>query len=581
MPKPVHHAFCAPPPLCERVTLMNRQPTLRTAFATCARRGQLIAVRRSRPGPPHGRLRWCVSRFSVGGDMQFTRGRLVPIILSAFLALPALLAAQAPVTITGKVTSDAGQPLGQVEVAIATIGLGALSKDDGRYTIVVPGARVSGQTVTMAARRLGYKSQSAQVTLTAGGVTHDFVLAANPLQLGEVVVTGAGTSTSAEKLGSVRNSVPSDLIQKAGETNVVQSLAAKAPNVTVLQQSGDPGAGSFINIRGVNSILGPNQPLMVIDGVPMDNSSFSTSNFNRLDDGGTGFAGFGQTEGTVVSNRAVDLNPNDIESVEILKGPAAGAIYGARAAAGVVLITTKSGRSGPTHFTFRSSTSFNDINHTYPLQTLYGQGTNGIHADTTLGGACDVSGTSSCARSWGPPIPAGAAVFDHANEIYHVGHTLDDGFTVSGGNDRTTFYLSGDYNHDQGVIVGPNNVSNRSTVRVKASHRVIDNVKLGADLSLADTRSNYITRGNNTNGIQLGDLRTPPDFDNMPYLVQTIAGPQERGYRFQHPNDGTLLDDRTFDNPFWTAFQQLNSANVGRVYGNINAEYLAVAWFEG
>jgi len=506
--------------------------------------------------------------------------RSVSAAAGLWLSVASRMLAQEPVTLTGKVTSDAGQPLAQVEVAIPSMGLGGLSRDDGSFTVVVPGARVSGQTVTVVARRLGYKSQSAQVTMTSGGVTHDFVLTANPLQLGEVVVTGAGTSAAANALGNVRNNVAADQIERASETNMVEALAGKAPNVTVVQQSGDPGAGSFINIRGISTILGSNQPLFVIDGVPADNSTFSTSNFNAPDDAGGTLAMAGQGEGTVATNRGADINPNDIESVEILKGPAAGAIYGARAAAGVVLITTKSGRSGPTHFTFRSSTSFNDINHTYPLQTLCGQGTNGIHADTTLGGACDVSGTSSCARSWGPPIPAGAAVFDHANEIYHVGHTLDDGFTVSGGNDRTTFYLSGDYNHDQGVIVGPNNVSNRSTVRVKASHRVIDNVKLGADLSFADTRSNYIQRGNNTNGIQLGDLRTPPDFDNMPYLVQTIAGPQERGYRFQHPNDGTLLDDRTFDNPFWTAFQQLNSANVGRVYGNINAEYLPVAWLK-
>ncbi|HET7296601.1 MAG TPA: TonB-dependent receptor plug domain-containing protein, partial [Gemmatimonadales bacterium] len=218
--------------------------------------------------------------------MQARNSRLVPIILGAFLALPALLAAQEPVTITGKVTSDAGQALAQVEVAIPTMGLGALSKDDGGYVVVVPGARVSGQTVTLVARRLGYKSQSAQVTLTAGGVTHDFVLAANPLQLGEVVVTGAGTATATEKLGNVRNNVSSDLIQKAGETNMVEALAGKAPNVTVVQQSGDPGASSFINIRGINSILGGNQPLIVLDGVPLDNSTFSTSNFNAPDDNG-------------------------------------------------------------------------------------------------------------------------------------------------------------------------------------------------------------------------------------------------------------------------------------------------------
>src|SRR5256886_12812255 len=141
--------------------------------------------------------------------------------LSRFWPAPAIASlvaarayAQGPVTITGKVTSDAGLPLGQVEVALPTLGLGALSKDDGSYTLAVPGARVSGQTVTLLARRLGYKSQSAQVALAAGGVSHDFVLAANPLQLGEVVVTGAGTATETEKLGNVRNNVSSEAIQK-------------------------------------------------------------------------------------------------------------------------------------------------------------------------------------------------------------------------------------------------------------------------------------------------------------------------------------------------------------------------------
>src|SRR2546430_3037546 len=539
-------------------------------------------------GPPDRRRRVCVSHYLAGGDMQFTPRRFFSFILSAFLALPALLApygstglaAQGPVTITGKVTSDAGQSLGQVEVAIPTMGLGALSKDDGGYTLVVPSARVSGQTVTMVARRLGYKSQSAQVTLAAGGVTHDFVLAATPLQLGEVVVTGAGTTSEAGKRGNVRNNVWSDLIQKAGEVNMVQALAAKAPSVTVLQQSGDPGASSFINIRGINSLLGANQPLFVVDGVPIDNSTFSTSNFNAPDDGGGTLAQFGQTEGTVSSNRASDLNPNDIESVEILKGPSASAIYGSRAAFGVVLITTKSGRPGPTHFSFRSSTAFDDLNHTYPLQTSFGQGLFGVHADTTIGGGCDTPGTSTCARSWGPPIPAGATVYDHANEIYRVGRTLSNGFSVSGGNDRTTFYLSGENAYQQGVILGPNNYFSRSTVRFKGSHRIIDNLKLGADLSFADTRGKYIQRGNNTNGIQLGDLRTPPDFNNFPYAVQTGVGLQQRSFRFQHPNDGSLFDERAFDNPLWTIFQQDNSSKLGRVYGNVNAEYLPVSWLK-
>src|SRR3989442_15315620 len=129
----------------------------------------------------------------------------------------------------------------------------------------------------------------------------------------------------------------------------------------------------------------------------MYNAAFSSSNVNGPGDSGGSLAQVGQTEGTVSTNRAADINPNDSESVEILKGPAASAIYGARAAAGVVLIPTKSGRSGPTHFTFRSSTSFNDLNHSYPLQTSFGQGLFGVHADTSVGGGCDTPGTSTCA----------------------------------------------------------------------------------------------------------------------------------------------------------------------------------------
>src|SRR5689334_25028534 len=140
--------------------------------------------------------------------------RSVCAAAALWLSVTSRALAQEPVTITGKVAGDGGQALGQVEIAIPSMGLGGLTRDDGSFAIVVPGARVSGQTVTLVARRLGYKSQSAQVTLASGGVTHDFVLAANPLQLGEVVVTGAGTSAAANALGSVRNNVAADQIDK-------------------------------------------------------------------------------------------------------------------------------------------------------------------------------------------------------------------------------------------------------------------------------------------------------------------------------------------------------------------------------
>ena len=251
-------------------------------------------------------------------------------------------------------------------------------------------------------------------------------------------MTGAGTVTEAQKLGSVRNRIDSTMVRASNESNVVQALAGKAPNVEVTQQSGDPGASSFRRIRGTRTLSGNGQPLFVVDGVPIDNSSFSTSNFNLNDD-----LGVGQTDGTVHENRASDLNPNDIESVEILKGAAAGAIYGARAGQGVILITTKSGRAGPTRFSLLSSVSFDDLNNRYPLQTSFGEGVGGVAPDTTAGGDCDDPGSGSiCSRSWGPALAPGSRVFDHSNEAYRTGHVVENSLTISGGNDRTTFFLS-------------------------------------------------------------------------------------------------------------------------------------------
>src|SRR2546427_5706030 len=245
-----------------------------------------------------------------------------------------------------------------------------ITKDNGTYNIVIPAARVTGQRVTISARVLGYKPLSAEITLEAGGtVTRDFSLVPNPLQLGEVVVTGAGTATEVQKLGTVRNNVDSTLIQRSNENNLIEALAGKAPNVEVVGQSGDPGASSFIRIRGPKTIRGTGQPLIVVDGTPIDNTTNATESL---------------LAGTASPNRASDLNPEDIANVEILKGAAEGAIYGSRAGQGVVLITTKGGSPGPTRYSLRSTTRIDKVNQRVPLQTDYGQGTGGVAA--TCGG---------------------------------------------------------------------------------------------------------------------------------------------------------------------------------------------------
>ena len=480
--------------------------------------------------------------------------------------LPTVAVAQESANLTGHVTGEGGVALTGAAVTIPELGLGAISRDDGSYSIAIPAARVNRQAVTVTARRVGYRPKSARVTINPGALTQDFALESNPLQLGEVVVTGAGTTTEVEKLGNVRNAVAPELIVKSNESNVVQALAGKAPNVQISQSAGDPGAGSMITIRGLRTINGDVQPLFVVDGVPVNNSTFSTTNFNPIDAGSTTGVGGqdvgGQLEGTSAPNHMIDINPADIESVEILKGAAAAAIYGARAANGVILITTKRGRSGQTRYSLRSSGSNDEITKVYPLQRKFGQGQNGKSALIT--------------RSWGPLLSGSS--YDHANEAFDTGHILDNTITVSGGNDRTTFYLSGNYNHNEGVFVGPNNFFNRATTRLNASHHLSDGFTVGGNFSFADTRGHMTQRGNNVNGLLLGLFRTPPDFNNMPWLDPSTG--LHRSYMVPEATLETAGQTRIFNNPFFTLYQELNDQKANRAFGNINAEYIVNNWLK-
>ena len=501
--------------------------------------------------------------------------------LLAFLALAATAASAQQATISGRVTSDAGTPLASASVFLDGMSIGTITRDDGRYSLVVPAARINGQTASLVARLIGFKSVAFPVTLANGAITHDFVLATNPLRLGEIVITGTGTSSAAEKLGNVRNHVDSTAITRSNESNVVESLAGKAPNVEVTEASGEPGAGSYIRIRGTRSLAsGNSQPLFVVDGVPIDNSSVSTTNFNPND----GLLS-GEIEGTAQANRASDINPNDIENIEILKGAAAGALYGARAGQGVILITTKSGKTGATRYSAQSKLSFDNVTKDYPLQTTWGQGYYNESPGVIASGdpnnpdptACDNISNANCRYSWGPDLKAsGAKVYDHANEAYVTGHTTDNNLTVSGGSDRTSFFLSGAYLYDRGVFEGPNNNYQRSTVRLKATQRITDKIDVGGNVSFADARGNYVERGNTTDGLQLGLLRTPPDWNNMPYKNEN----GQITFRFQHPQFSDVTSDRGWNNPFWTLNEGIHNSQLGRAFGNLNGNYDAAEWLK-
>ncbi|MEO6525115.1 MAG: SusC/RagA family TonB-linked outer membrane protein [Gemmatimonadaceae bacterium] len=474
----------------------------------------------------------------------------------AVLLLPA--AAHAQVIISGLVSSEAGARVSNASVVLEGLQLGARTGEDGRYTFTVPAARVSGQSAKLSVRAVGYRPQSTSIGLQSGTISRDFSLVVSPFQLSEVVVTGAGTATTVERLGTVRTRVDTAALVRATEPNVSAALAGKAPGIDVQQQSGDPGASTKVIIRGLNTINGSGNPLYVVDGTPINNQTLFTS---------------GSTTGTVAPNRAYDLNPEDIESIEVLKSAAAAAVYGARGSQGVILITTKKGRAGATRYSLRSTLTNDQVTRVPALQQKYDQGSFGNTqswlTNKTLGAALP-------GGSFGAAITAGTPIIDQSRAMFEDGRLFDNVLQVSGGNDRTVFFLSGGSSNQDGMIVGNKDYYRRNTARVNASHRVTDALQVAANASYIDSRGGFVQRGSNVSGITLGGWRSPPTYDNRRFIDS--ATNSQASYRRPYPLATQSTTSRVYDNPFWVIDRQQNTSLVGRSLGNVNLAYTPAEW---
>ncbi|HMG70955.1 MAG TPA: SusC/RagA family TonB-linked outer membrane protein [Gemmatimonadaceae bacterium] len=495
-----------------------------------------------------------------------TVGKFVAAI-AALVCAATTVSAQTGTTISGTVTNEQGTPLPGATVLIQGTATGAHTDDAGRYVIVVPADRANGQAGVLIARVIGYSARQVPIVLAAGStISQNFSLVVNPLNLDAVLVTGAGTSTTRERLTTTINSVDSTALRRAANPqNVVSALAAQAPNVEVRTQSGEPGASASIKIRGAASLSGTNQPLFVVDGQPIDNQTFSSQSMAT----GSG-SNSGGDASTVAPNRASDINPADIESIQILKSSAAAAIYGARAANGVVLITTKSGTPGATKYTISSTETFDKVNMPDVLQHTFVQGTGNVAA--TCGGPdCSVN-----RLSWGPAATPGTSLFDHSNELFDTGITADNNLQVSGGNDRTTFYASGGLMNQNGYLKGPNNKYNRATIRLKGTQQVSSKLKIGGNLSYVDTRGKFVQKGSNLSGVMLGALRTPPNFDNEDsYLPNGL----QRPYRFPNATSLASLQSAVYyDNPFFVLDNPGNQSELGRSVSNLTVDWTPLEW---
>jgi len=478
---------------------------------------------------------------------------------AALVFMPAWARAQEQsVTVSGRVTNESGEPLRAANVSIPLLNLVVYVGADGSYRLVVPGARAQSQQVNLSARMIGYQSRTIPIRLTPGtAITQNFTLPADPLRLQEVVVTGAGTESLVERLGTARASVQGDEVEKANQPNIVTALAGKVPNVLTNQASGDAGSSTAIQIRGAKS-FGTSQPVFIIDGVPVSNATRG-----------------GVLSGAPSQNRIADINPEDIESIEILKGAAATSIYGASAgSAGAILITTKRGHLGATQYSLRTTMQADQPIKTVPVQRQFGVGSGGVSSNCVTVN-CSISANFF---SWGPQIAAGTPTYDHAKEIYETGRIMDNTLSVSGGSERTTFYLSGGQLDHDGFIVGNKDYLKRYTVRFNGSHQLLDNLNIGASGSYVQTLGSGVDRGNSINGLTLNAQRQPPDFNAQQYL-DPVTG-LHRSWRFPNPGATAFTTSRGFDNPFYAINEDALTSQTGRYFGNINTNWRPISWVQ-
>jgi TonB-linked SusC/RagA family outer membrane protein len=454
--------------------------------------------------------------------------------------------AQESIQVKGLVTDEDGKPLAAANVSINELGIGSATDVNGLYSFIVPAAKIREASVTLRVSYMGYRSQEVQISLEGREITRNFELEVDVLRMNEIVVTGFGPGIEKEKLGVTIAKVSGSDIVGSDEGNVVSAMHGKIANVEVTASSGEPGASSYIRIRGANSITGGTQPLFVVDGSPISNDQYFSDNTLGHD-------------GVSEMNRASDINPEDIQSIEILKGPAASAIYGSRAANGVVLVTTKKGRPGRVRLSYKMSYSWDQVNKTAPLQTRWGQGVDGEYIE-------------EMPWSFGPKLGPEIPVYDHENEMFETGHVFENNLAVTGGNERTAYYLSiGSYNQD-GFIIG-NSDYKKYSFRLNASQVITEILKVSGNFNYSNVASDRIQKGSNVSGLLIGAWRTPPDFDNRQYLS---SEGYHRSYRL--PNPTTEEGSRGYNNPFFVVNRDLNTSLVNRAFGNIQIDFDPLRW---
>jgi len=487
--------------------------------------------------------------------------KLFSLIMLMALNMIAIGLRAQEVPISGTVLSDDGAPLAGVTVSVRGTKRATFTDNSGKFTISAKVNAVLDFSFIGFAKQSAKASADMKVQLARG----------ESGQMEDVVVTALGIKKERKALGYSVTELSSQELMKNKNTNIVNSLDGKVPGVNVTQFSGAPGAGASITIRGGNSTSDSrqNQPLFVVDGVIYDNSTSVVGNSGT--DGLT-------RDNTTYSNRVMDINPEDIASLSVLKGAAAAALYGSRAADGVVIITTKKGQEGTARVGVASKVSTSWADKLPEIQTEFGNGiysNNGVFNNIGIGGITGNSLTTNVQYdSWGLKIPADSAKYDNIGNFFRHGIVYDNNVNVSGGSKNGSFFLSAS-NYDQTGIV-PKTGYDKTTFRFNGDQKY-GNLTLSANVAYSIAKINRTLTngglyGGGGNGAMGAVYSWPVTFNMKNYI--NIDGSQYRPYAGLVPLEGDQ------DNPYWILNQDLLTEQTNRFTGGINGNYKITSWWD-
>ncbi len=419
-------------------------------------------------------------------------------LLAILMLLPILAAAQkVNFTIKGKV-EDKAEPLIGANIVLAGTAVGTLTDVEGNFSL--SGAVPAG-TYRLMASFIGYAAMTKDVTISSDNPNQviDFQLGADALNMNEAVIIGSSVAQERKQLGNAITTVRADQLARSGTGNAIQALQGKVAGAQISQNSGDPAGGISVRLRGAKSLLGSSEPLYVIDGVVSNNNTVNLTNAN-VDAGATSAIG---------QNRLADLNPNDIETINVLNGAAAAAIYGSRASNGVVVITTKRGKSGKPTISFSTSVSSNELRKKSFMST-YGKQ---FHPNTVYDPAAagyvspDLTLLYPTARAI-PNVPSGINTdsifvfpglidvtrYDYQDNIFRTAMGTDNNLSVSGGADNTRYFASVGYYQNGGIL--KNTDFSRLSARLSVDQQITSWLSASIGLNYVSSNSNELPNGN-------------------------------------------------------------------------------------